>query len=251
MCKSHVVPKAFLQRSTHAPFMAWSGTGRPKRMYDGWYDHGILTDEGEKYFDGPDDVAAKCFAGKGFTYRSRRDPLDINKLQGGFEPNSVYAASEVDVPQIRLFALSMLWRAAISNQDAFSSVRVSPSHLSDLKARILRRDAGPATEYPVYFGVFCDTVELPKVSPTRIRNHPFYRFFLDGVVCYVSPTRRNKWSDNLGLLLVGSEADTIRIFCFSSIDSEHEAYTREENYNLRSKYGNIFSGLKKDANRRR
>jgi len=251
MADSHVIPKAFMWRTTDAPFVDWGGEGRPRRLYSGWYDRNILTDAGEKYFNAVDDAAAKCFVENGFTYRKRRNPLDMNKLGERFVPNQFYQIEGVNSSLIRLFGLSLLWRAAVSKEEAFKDVKVSPSHLADLRDRILCGDAGPCTEYALFYAVFCDATELTKMSPFKPKGFPFYRFFLDGVVCYVSPIRYTKEAGQYGNWLAGAEPGSINLFCFPSLDSNQERYTSRAARELYGKHGNVFSGLEKAISRRR
>lgn len=249
--KSHIIPDAFMQRATDAPFLECDAASPPRKRFTGWYDPGILGSKGEKVIAAYDDVAAKCFIGNGFTYRTRRDRHDIHSLSSRFVADQVYEIDNVDTARIRLFALSLLWRAAVTSLEAFALVKVSPSHLEDIRVRLLRGDAGPAIEYPVYFGVFCDAEELTKVAPYRPRNHPFYRFFLDGVVCYVCPRRRLADANKYGLLLAGSEPDRLRLLCFPSYSSEQRNYTERTAAEIVDRRGDIFAGFSAAASRRR
>jgi hypothetical protein len=249
--RAHIIPDAFMQRATDAPFLECAGESRPRRRFTGWYDPTIIGFEGERLLAEYDDAAAKCFIENGFTYRTRRNPQDIYRLGDRFVPGELYEIGNVDTGRIRLFALSLLWRAAVTSLEAFELVEASPSHLADIRRRLVARDAGPHTEYPVYFGVFCDAEELTKVAPYRVRNHPFFRFFLDGIVCYVCPRRRLRNVEDYGLLLTGSEPDRLRLLCYSSIDSAHARYTERAMQDVAAVRGDIFQGFKHAANRRR
>lgn len=249
--KSHIIPDAFMQRATDAPFLECDKESRPQKRFTGWYDRTILGFEGERLIAHYDDQAAKCFIGNGFTYRTRRDRQAINNLGKRFVADQVYEIKGVDTANIRLFALSLLWRAAVTSLDAFRLVKVSPSHLADIRKRLVARDAGPFSEYPVYFGVFCDLEELTKIAPYRPRNHPFYRFFLDGVVCYVCMRRRLADAGRFGPFLVGAEQNRLLLPCFSSSCSDHDLYTEITAQEIARKRGDIFSRFSAASNRRR
>ena len=126
LATSHIIPKAFLRRAADAPFIEWGGDGYPRRLPDGWYDKELLTDAGESYFNAVDDAAAKCFVDSGFTYRKRRDPADIGKLNYRFKSGQVYQIDGIDSRVIRLFGLSLLWQASVSKLPAFELVKVYP-----------------------------------------------------------------------------------------------------------------------------
>jgi hypothetical protein len=249
--KSHIIPDAFMQRATDAPFLECDSQTPPKKRFTGWYDQGILGFEGERLIAKYDDDAARCFIQNGFTYRKRRDPHEINRLGSRFLAGQVYEITNFDTARMRLFALSLLWRAAVTSLEAFTSVRVSPSHLTDIRNRLVSGNPGPPREYPVYFGVFCDAEELTKVAPYRHRNHPFYRFFLDGVVCYVSPRRRVADVGKYGPLLAGSEPDRLKLLCFPSYSSQQKDYTERTAMEIANERGDIFAGFSGPANRRR
>ncbi|CAO3427000.1 hypothetical protein [Azospirillum doebereinerae] len=250
MAKSHIIPLSFLQRATDAPFIEWRPGEKPRKSFAGWYDQGILNDNGEGIIAKLDDVAAKCFIENRFTYRGRRDEKNINFLNGNFVGNQVYEIKNIDSNKLHLFAISMLWRAAVSSNPAFEAVRLSGSHLEDIRKRILSGNPGDFTDYPTYFGVFCDHEELMKIAPFKPHNYPYYRFFMDGVVCYVSPTRRNKKSD-LGLLLAGSEPDRIKVICFPSVGSNQAIITARGAHELFQNHGDVFAKFRKSFSRRR
>jgi hypothetical protein len=249
--KAHIIPDAFLQRATDAPFLECGVNSPPRKRFTGWYDQGILGLEGERLIADYDNEAAKCFIENGFTYRARRDPHDLNKLGANFVADQVYEIDDVNTTKLRLFGLSLLWRAAVTSIDAFELVKVSHSHLLDIRARLAARDPGPFTEYPIYFAVFCDAEELMKVAPYRPKNYPFYRFFLDGVVCYVCPRRRIADADQRGLLFAGSETNRLRVPCLLSIGSNHSIQTSRAAQEIHRQRGDIFAGFKSPASRRR
>lgn len=240
---AHIIPRAFFKTASPDPFKEVGPDGeRPKRIRTGWYDPHLLTRAGEDILQPFDDAAAKAFIQRGFTYSTRRMEHDINSLKPGFVANHEYWIEDVDVRQLRLFVLSLLWRAAVSRNNAFDKVTVSPSHLEDLRRRLLAGDPGPHTDYPAYLGVFCSGDERTKMSPFRPKGSRFYRFFLDGVLCYVSPIRRMTSTTNLGGLLLGSDPGRAPLYCFDSINSAHREYEETLASRTYDTYGDIFAG---------
>jgi hypothetical protein len=239
---AHVIPRAFFKAASPDPFKEVSPEGqRPKRIRTGWYDPQILTRAGEDVLAPLDDAAAKAFIQGGFTYSARRMNDDITRLRDGFVANRAYWLENADVRKLRLFTLSLLWRAAVSRIDAFENVTVSSSHLEDLRQRLVAGDPGPHTDYPVYLGVFCSREERSKMAPFRPMGSNFYRFFLDGVLCYVSPVRRIRPSTNLGGFLLGADTERVPLYCFSSLNSAHREYEHALANRVHAAYGNIFS----------
>lgn len=243
MAKSHIIPNAFMRRADcRVPFMESDGMSRPIKRQTGWYDRTILGHRGEKHIAKFDDAAAKCFFGRGFTYRSRRNPSDATVLRGSFLPGQVVEIEGVDTSQIRLFALSLLWRAAVSRLPNMSKVTVRMQNLEDIRRRLLEGSPGKPLEYPVYFCVFDSAEELPKIEPFQPSRHPFYRFFLDGVVAYVCPRRKLLAAPKFGRLIVGKEADRFPMLCISSASSEHARLARTGANSLLETYGDVFRG---------
>jgi len=248
--KSHIIPDAFMRRASTAPFKEWDGTAmRPKRAYTGWYDTGILGHRGEAIIANYDDAAAKCFIERGLTYRTRRDPLDLNVLTDNLVPGMVYEFKNVDSGALHLFALSLLWRAAVSKLAAFELVTLRPRWQEEIARRLLTGDPGPPEEFPAYFAVFCGAEELPKMAPFRLARHPyFYRFFLDGVVCYVSPRKRPKAGPSFEPMYVGRDPQMVSLVCVPSATSEHARRSRAQTEELFNQHGDIFRGGRRAGN---
>ena len=73
----------------------------PKKMFTGWYDHGLVSRAGEDILSDFDDYAAKMLIGNGFTYAKRRSKTDINRLEGDFTPLSIFKIDGVDASTLR------------------------------------------------------------------------------------------------------------------------------------------------------
>lgn len=244
LAKSHLIPKAFMQPADkQAPFLESDGRSRPLTRHTAWYDRSILGHRGEKLIAGYDDPAAKCFFEGGYTYRARRHPADITKLRDGPLPGGAIEIEGVDAAKVRLFALSLLWRAAVSQLAPMAAVKMRDGNLEDIRRRIETGRPGNPLEYAVYFCVFDSGEELLKIAPFQPSGHPFYRFFLDGVVAYVSPRRTLIKARKLGRLVVGTEPDRFTMLCLPSASSEHARITRMAAGDLFDEYGDIFAGF--------
>lgn len=241
--RSHLIPNAFMRRAGPEPFMESDGKSRSKKRQTGWYDATILGVAGEALIARYDDAAARCFIDRGFTYRTRRSQRDLTQLVDDFVADETYVVENVDVGQIRLFAMSLLWRAAVTRLDPFARVSVSPRHLSDVGARLRAGDPGHYLDYPVWFGVFNGTIELPKIPPVQSKEIPFVRFFLDGVTCYISPRRRVQKIETCPFPIMGAEPDRFPIFCFESSGSWHDLATMSAFDEIVKREGDIFRGF--------
>ena len=242
---SHIIPDAFMRRVSAAPFMQWDGQNKPKKLFTGWYDKALLSREGEALIARYDDYIAKILLRAGWTYRKRRPLGKPEKLEDAFVANDVYCLSPVDTNLVRLFALSMLWRAAETNNEGFSNVTLRSVLRENLKQRILSGDAGHYMEFPVYFTLYDSKFELTKMAATKFDGHPFFRFFMDGVACYVGKSQSNLWSRKNHSMMVGAQADRLIAVCINSESSHHARNDREMMSSLADAHGDVFRSFYK------
>lgn len=238
--KSHIIPDAFMRRISPSPFMQWDGESRPRKMFSGWYDTELLGHEGEAIIARYDDYIAKVLYSAGWTYRKRRPHNKPEELKDNFIAGFPYSIEPVNTNQIRLFALSLLWRAAETNNSGFSDVKLRPELREDLRQRIVSGDAGNFMEFPVYFTFFDSKYELTKMSPIRFQGHPFFRFFLDGVACYVAKSRTNLWSKKQQSMMVGAQKERLVAVCIDSENTHHARNDSEMLNSLFDHHGDVF-----------
>jgi hypothetical protein len=101
---------------------------------------------------------------------------------------SVVTGNAVEVPGIdyarfKLFHLSVLWRAGVSSQPGFSSVKLGP-HGEKLRTMLLQGDPGPEDAYPIWGTVILmddRSVAYSLVcSPLRSKHGSFTAYY----ACY-------------------------------------------------------------------
>ena len=94
--------------------------------------------------------------------------------------------SGFDYKKFKLFALSILWRAGISNLDIFDQVRLG-RHEEIIRRMIFDNDPGHENIYPfilspiIYKNILQEAL-IVKPTPTHIENHYAYRFVFGGLV---------------------------------------------------------------------
>jgi len=116
----------------------------------------------------------------------------VNKtLYGGVESsirnlsNRKWLVSGLDYNKFKLFQLSVLWRASISNQEFFKSVNLGEKHESQIKEMLKNQNPGPPEKYAcILIAVMFDRKPIKDlmINPTPIRqdNHRVYRFVFGG-----------------------------------------------------------------------
>lgn len=142
-------------------------------------------------------------------------------IEGGFGAREVV---DLDTARLRLFFLSLLWRAAASTREEFAAITLPPDDLEHLRRIVLGVDTPAADFYPVQLiqlstrGVmhnqtpYADLRGLPDVDdPEGSGTHvPIYRFYLDGLIAHVHRTRlpMNRLTA-LGNLVLGQAATVL------------------------------------------
>lgn len=177
--KSHVIPRSVMM--AHAdqqdiPRLIGSGGGHPKRLRTGVYDETILCHECEKVF-GPWDDYGKRFL------------LDMPASSHFLGTDAEYSQVDgIDYDRLKLFFVSVLWRASVSTHPFYSRVRLGP-HEARIRAMLLTRSPGSADDYSVLLERFIYPPEaIPTLGPEpcgRIEGRRFYRLLMNGVVAKI------------------------------------------------------------------
>lgn len=110
----------------------------PKKLPVGIYDDSIVTIEGEKIFSTWDDYAVKTLIDAWGDFQAIEADGEVLAWQ----------LNDYDYSQIKLFALSVLWRAHCSNHPAFSKVKLGP-HEGVIRQMLLENDPGAPEQYSV------------------------------------------------------------------------------------------------------
>lgn len=117
---AHIIPKAFLDLGSNNLPSVTVGSApsfRPKRTRIGWYDQNIVTAQGEKILHELDDYAIKILL---------QDTTDFKQelLQNG--PPLVRTLEHYNYKKLKLFALSLAWRASVSSRPEMQTINLGP-----------------------------------------------------------------------------------------------------------------------------
>lgn len=196
--KAHIIPRSFYDfgGSEHkgAELLRIKGDDvRFAKSPVGEYDTGIVTEEGEAYFSEGDSYAYDCLVKKG---------QEAGIYMIGDEPGCV-EIPEFDYPKLKLFFLSLLWRASVSSRPLFKKVALGP-HEQRVRDLILAKDPGSSDDYATVVGIHRDTPEygLPMCQPHPIRDNDtgflYYKFSLGHLTACIKVDQRpagEVWSD--------------------------------------------------------
>jgi hypothetical protein len=158
---AHIIPKFFFRYlypnekiEGQSLLLVNSSGGRVLNSRVGPYDKNILCQECDNKIGRFDDYAKKVFIDKWPTVSVNDDKSII--LQN------------IDYEKLKLFFLSLLWRASVSNHDIFSKVSVGPFE-GVLRDMIMNNNPGDPLEFPIIITQFSQG-DLPKDVGKNIQD---------------------------------------------------------------------------------
>jgi len=191
---SHIVPKSFYEiQKGSKPMLNITNKAEEyaKKCPIGEYDQ-LICLACEDSFGPYDDYAFKLFLGELWKPEVVQEE---GRGIGGF------LLQEVKCEMLQLFALSVLWRAAVSQRAMFSKVSLGP-HLEPIRM-LLNREIPVNYEYGVIFGRYTDT-EFPLIfdpHPERYEGINYYRIYLGKYVMYIKVDQRETFPTGRNVML--------------------------------------------------
>lgn len=182
LVNSHIIPQSICQSIAGTEGMIISDKTYDKRSPTGEYDQ-IVCNECEKLFNEWDDAIVK--------FRKQiLDNIPKNKPLPDFIEIKDYQYSE-----LKLFFISLLWRADASIRSLFEDVDVGKFHRSRLSSMILNKNPGDIDDYTVMLFFLVGGEEYPyidKVTKDKsLDNIVLYHFYIAGLVMLVKCSQSN------------------------------------------------------------
>lgn len=198
--RCHLLPKALTSTPSPGEPRVESGDGllEPRRRFDGWYDKKMVTRAGEDILALYDDKAIPILRKHGLVWSSPTpltmpDPRfddGIEGASGGWQIGSIEISPE-EGRWLRLFYLSLLWRAAVTDHLGFYTISLSKERVETLRKMLLARKSEPATVFPITLYHLNTNGGWHNTSPTS-REMDFdgnvvttYRFYMDGLIAII------------------------------------------------------------------
>lgn len=204
LVKSHIIPESFYRglRESDEPIRMYSTTKGefPKKAPIGVYDKTILCNECEDRFDSIDSYGHEVLLNR---EESHKTIENAGKLYG-------YEVNDIDTGRLKLFFMSILWRASISSQSFFERVKLGPFE-NRLKDHIWSEDPGGDHDFSYVISKFnTNSAGRTILSPhsERFFDVKYYRFYLYGFTLYIkvdsraTPTEWNKFIPRNGSQLI-------------------------------------------------
>lgn len=169
--KSHIIPESFFlhnRAGDEKPVIASnSDIFHPKIRPIGEYDKKILCKGCEKVFNPWDDYGKRLLLDYFNNYHEIREN---NEILG-------YRIDSYDYKKLKLFLISILWRAGISGQSFFQKILLGP-HENILREMICNNNPGKCDDYAIQIFRFSEiSYTVPILMPLEIRTSYGFRYY--------------------------------------------------------------------------
>jgi len=224
--KAHLIPKALTTPAQKGmPFFQWKSGATPKRRWSSWYDQNLVTQDGEDILTEFDTWAITELRKQKLIWSSWGKKKTLGSLHSAASdtPWGIRKIENIDPAKLRLFFLSLLWRAASTNLPEFAEVQLPQEDLETLRLLLLTRQPGPISFYPTTMtqlstigtiqnhAPISQIKEIPSLEPGEPTiEMPIFRFYFDGLIAHI----HNHPSDDgytaaLGNLIVGASEQLV------------------------------------------
>ena len=190
---AHIIPKSFYMNlrsdSNHLDLLSSSSPKKTGRSFKGEYDKNILCKDCDSKFEIYDDYAKKllidCFA-----------KFKEIKIDGRVQ---AWRMDDFDFNKIKMFFLSVLWRASISKRPFFRRVKLGP-HENTIKQILLNGNKDSNNIYTIALSKFIpnhdSTIEKTIIDPDlfKMNGINYYRIYLAGYTAWVKIDKRKSCS---------------------------------------------------------
>jgi hypothetical protein len=163
---AHIIPVSFFRAINRGggPLQLVSNdpTKFPKRAPIGVYDQNLVCNSCEERFGPWDSYAADLLI-------NRRDGVFIPFVSADGKIPPATMAVDIDFPKMRLFVLSLLWRAASSTHPYFARIQVA-AQLPKLQTLVHAADVGRQVDFAT---VFTRWTDLRSILDGQFISDPF------------------------------------------------------------------------------
>jgi hypothetical protein len=213
---SHLIPKALTRPSVAGEYFISSGHGNaPKKSWSSWYDEELVIRKGEKILADYDNWAIRELRRLELVWRGwpTKTSLPVETWFGsrpeGFGLRQVECANP---DKLRLFFLSLLWRAAATTRPEFREVRLDPDALELQRTMVHDGNPRPIDFYPTMLTQIVSRGHTHNLGPIARDyagkyeeldvNISAFRFYFDGLIAIMCRTVNLRFG-GLEQLIVG------------------------------------------------
>jgi len=222
---AHLIPKALTRPSVRGrPLLQIESGKKPKRRWDSWYDDHLVTIAGEAILTELDTWAIQHLRAHRLVWSGWGS---ARTLLGHYSPiaNSPWGIRRVaglDTLRLRLFYISLLWRAAATTRPEFAEVELPPDDMETLRSMLIERKASPASFYRVQLTQLSTKGLIHNMPPIaqykevknlvigmKHRVEKIFRFYFDGLIAHIHCPDTESAGSDYGPLVLGAEEDVV------------------------------------------
>jgi len=197
---------------------------RPKRAWSSWTDHGLVTQIGEDILTELDTWAIPVlrsnwlvWSGWNTAHRLVDHKNDLSE-HFTYDPDrghGIRFVRGIDTSRLRMFFLSLLWRAAASDRPEFEEIRIPTADLELLRLALVNRAPPPDYFYPAIVTQLSTRSHTHNFTPIyrglaesdgSLPKHNF-RFYMDGLIVNFYAEDGFPYETRLGKMPVGTASD--------------------------------------------
>ncbi len=202
--KAHLIPAALTLAGR--PLTQHGRGGRPVPRWTSWYDQQLVTAAGERILEAYDTWGISELRRQKLIWSSwgpmlelsvadyKRLPVTLDDMGWGLR-----RIRPTDPAKLRLFFLSLLWRAAESTRWEFDEVAIEEPHLSTLRGMVLNGDPTPLHLFPIALcqistrglphnlAPMSTEIPFPRIEGREIVGETMvssFRFYFDGLIVH-------------------------------------------------------------------
>lgn len=189
LCNAHIIPKAFyyaIRRNNETPSLFYiDQLTYPKKIPVGIYDSTILCSQCDNDIGKYDDYAAKLLL------NNNSDVIDYN---GG----KFIKIETFDYVKLKLFFLSVIWRASISKNDFFSSIDLG-EYDPIIKSVIAKKQLSCDEYFSCILAKYNDDLSNCITNPCKMRSKDGVNYYRMRIAEYVLLIKIDKRPFHSGL----------------------------------------------------
>lgn len=229
--KAHIIPEALTRPARKGAPLVQSGQGsRPIRRWTSWYDDQIVVREGEDILAKYDAAAIKELRRLKLVWSAWGPMTSLAVPDHSPIANTAYGLRKIggaDTKNLRLFFLSMLWRAGVSSRAEFSEIALTDGEISSLRRMVQEGDEGSPHYFPIMLTQLSTMGEVhnqtpifqeksvPEMGEFRGATVPIFRFYFEGLIAHIHRTNGEDSSPR-ALALGGGEELMVSTVTFES-----------------------------------
>lgn len=184
--KAHIIPKSFFEIDPNengiTKLLTNSRNTFPKKSPNGIYDQNILIKEGKRIFSKWDSYASDIFLNESERY----EKINYKGKEIAFQRENY------NYSLLKLFSLSVLWRASVSSHDFYRKIKLGP-HEEPIRQALLNNTPKDTDWYSVSFAVWSDrNRSLGFMNPhkTRFNGINYYILYFSRYIMYIKIDKR-------------------------------------------------------------